>query len=162
MSEVKRYLASYLYETTSGEAMILKDTPGVYVREVVMASDYEAALLDRAIANTLAEKALAATPAVWSREKPTEPGWYWYQSNGIMPCCVEVAWWNGHPLVAFFISGRSGKVEEIGGEWSSSQLRPPVEGKHVEHVCGLQGFGRGMGSENDECPACNKARRGHD
>lgn len=25
----------------------------------------------------------------------------------------------------------------------------------IEHVCGLQGFGRGDGSENDVCPACS-------
>lgn len=31
-------------------------------------------------------------------------------------------------------------------------IAPPQEGP--QHVCGLQGFGRGIGSENDECPAC--------
>jgi hypothetical protein len=30
--------------------------------------------------------------------------------------------------------------------------------KQPEHVCGLQGFGRGAGSENDECPACRQPR----
>jgi hypothetical protein len=33
---------------------------------------------------------------------------------------------------------------------------PPTERKpSAEHVCGLQGFGRGIGSEDDVCPACS-------
>jgi hypothetical protein len=36
----------------------------------------------------------------WTKETPTEPGWYWYQEGGEPPAMYEVFTWGpGEPLV---------------------------------------------------------------
>lgn len=47
------------------------------------------------------------------------------------------------------------RLEEIVARLDRPKDRPADEtSAKPEHVCGLQGFGRGKGSENDVCPAC--------
>lgn len=113
----KRFLGTYLYETTSAEAQVLRDMPGMYLREVVWASDYEAL-----------ERQLATLPPAmtWTREKPTAPGWYWYRGVGVL-AIVEVCWHTSvirSHLRAFFVTGRQGHIDDLGGEWVGP-MEPP-------------------------------------
>lgn len=51
-------------------------------------------------------------------------------------------------------SWRSELIEDI----DAALDRPADETSALpDHVCGLQGFGRGIGSQNDVCPACDAA-----
>lgn len=68
----------------------------------------------------------AASPApVWSNEKPTVPGWYWWRppirTRELRQAVVQIEA-DGYCL-------QEGEyVANIGGQWSSLPLEPPQEG----------------------------------
>lgn len=68
---------------------------------------------------------------IWTTEKPTKPGWYWWRCRGVQ-CVVEI----GTPqhviqlssgLSVWFTSGSVRKLQDVDGEWAGP-LEEPEEG----------------------------------
>ncbi len=63
----------------------------------------------------------------WTKEKPTTPGWYWYQGgmDEVEPSIAYVAMINGR-LKAMFIDCTTHAVGCLSGQWSSEPVTPPT------------------------------------
>lgn len=64
-------------------------------------------------------------PLVWTREKPIEPGWYWYRSSYYPMTVVEVQRMVQSAWVRR--DGRTIRLSRLTGEWSSSRIAPPID-----------------------------------
>ena len=71
----------------------------------------------------------------WTTEKPTEPGWYWYEDEYYGPAPVYLAWTGfikrpeARSLDVDMCCGDDQeligtKVEELSGEWCAMQMYP--------------------------------------
>jgi len=71
--------------------------------------------------------------------------------------------WDAHPGFAAFVLSALKKcthqrIKAVGEGFRKcaecGEMEPPYAAKPPEHICGLQGFGRGAGGINDVCDAC--------
>lgn len=92
------------------------------------------AVLDHADAHA---EALRAAGLVWTKELPTEAGWYWHRSPDCEPHVVQVRTpmfpvLTGDALVVWDgLLSRWGPALRLGGEWSSAPIPAPAERAEV-------------------------------
>lgn len=71
----------------------------------------------------------------WSQERPTEPGWYWYEDDEYGPAPVEVEWTgfihspNARQLEVTTACGEdtywpTGPLGNLGGKWAGPIVEP--------------------------------------
>jgi len=59
---------------------------------------------------------------IWTGEKPTVPGWYWWREHGV-PLVVELV----HNMnMELMIEDDARHIGKLGGEWAGP-LEPPKE-----------------------------------
>ncbi|WP_413935987.1 hypothetical protein [Nitrospira sp. BLG_1] len=62
---------------------------------------------------------------VWTRERPTVPGWYWYRDMTTVPRVVSLIQ-DGYGLVVYGIEEYCNRLYEVRGEWAGP-IPPPEE-----------------------------------
>jgi len=56
---------------------------------------------------------------IWTTEKPTKPGWYWYRKNEQEKSLLKLGVYTfSDQMKAIWPSGRSESVISMSGEWS--------------------------------------------
>ena len=62
---------------------------------------------------------------VWSTEKPTVPGWYWWMAEGYEPSVHYVDIVDGYPEAIYSDNGDN-LLEDFAGQWAGP-LSPPTQ-----------------------------------
>lgn len=65
----------------------------------------------------------------WTKERPTEPGWYWYREKLLehMPPVEEIRHITKDPRCGRLVCRGKGSLELAKGEWSTGPLTPPTD-----------------------------------
>ena len=66
----------------------------------------------------------------WTKEPPTEPGWYWWRSDTDKPKILEVLWLGEQgKSLGLYVRGGSRNLYSLGdwdgGEWWPERIKEP-------------------------------------
>lgn len=64
----------------------------------------------------------------WTKEPPTEPGWYWIKDTALEPDAVLVArdvGPEGGLFVKYHVRGMGVMLDQINAEWWPEKIEPP-------------------------------------
>lgn len=86
----------------------------------------------------------------WSQERPTEPGWYWYEDEYYGPCPVEVDWTGfinrpeARQLEVVLACGDDsyqpiGEIANLSGKWAGPIQQPEAPSRQTHRPAGYRG-----------------------
>ena len=64
---------------------------------------------------------------IWTTDKPTKPGWYWWRTQGTEASVVRIIHTDEGGLIIQFETGHCTHLHTVRGEWSSTPVPEPEE-----------------------------------